>query len=181
MNLSALEKVLVDLKTNREKLISNLTEFNRTIEFLETLYGQQKSATIVEDKPAAITINQKSCACGCGNKIENPTSNVQKYIQGHNNKKPQARLSIAESILTAAGESKHNQINLISRASQLSCEGTVVVQIAVVDMLKKGYIHKGDDLIIRNVKDGKILGLPDLSPSELHDAVISRGSRYDKM
>ena len=86
-------------------------------------------------------------------------------------------MGLTEAIEAAALEARHDQIALVARVMALR-PGTIQASAAtmVSKFLREGRVKKGDDLIIRLVKDGKIQNLP---PMRQDDALpIRRTSQY---
>jgi hypothetical protein len=86
-------------------------------------------------------------------------------------------MGLTEAIEAAALEAKHNQISMVERVLELrhgTLRNSAVSMIGA--LLRKGRLHKGDDLIVRLVKDGEIQNLP---PMRQDDALpIRRTSQY---
>jgi hypothetical protein len=86
-------------------------------------------------------------------------------------------MGLGEAVDAAAFEARHDQIALVARVMALR-PGTIQASAATMvnKFLREGRVKKGDDLIIRLVKDGKIQNLP---PMRQDDALpIRRTSQY---
>lgn len=141
------DAVLADLKENRKLLISNLTELNQAIETIERLYA--KPAKPLSDPPARRE-----------RVIRAPKPDPEGIAEPTEPKGPRM-LGLVEAIQAAAAENKWDQPHLAHRAVALRPDTLITsAQSQICALLKDGRLHKGEDLIIRNVKDGKIQGLP---------------------
>jgi hypothetical protein len=73
-------------------------------------------------------------------------------------------IGLTEAIIRAASAGIYNQIALIDGVMEMRPGTTRPSAVSMISsMLLKGRLHKGDDLIVRNVKDGRVQGLPPIS------------------
>ena len=162
----ALEAVLDDLRAKRDTLLANLAAFDSCITTLEQLYPMEVRA---------LTPNKIAPSQGIRVRLEHhgPTATCDTpqealaLAEGLRKGTPSNLPTMVEALEQAAAEAKHNRVNLIKRAQELR-EGSLYSSLATQTglMLRQGKLHMGDDLIVRLIKDGKIVGLPALTKEE---------------
>ena len=175
------DAVLKDLRENYDILKGNLEELETALRVLERLYA----------KPV------KSLKAAPAQEVATDTVRAPLHLHGAHEEivitepvrvpadsreftldvaKQESRLRtcgftsrLEDVICMAAGEMRHNQIELARRVMVLRPDTTYPsVSSGVSRMLAKGKLHKGEDLIIRNVMDGRVQGLPPVSADASH-------------
>lgn len=184
---SALISVLSDLQRNRNNLAANLKEIENAILCLERLYKIDSIPLLVpkscESQPEPLV--SKSCELQpetCPEPVnEFPNPRVQPSLITHPTVKEKRELKpsmgLTEAILVAVKE-EHDQIALIKRVIELRPESSYNSACTQVStMFRQDKLRKDDNLIVREVEDGKIQGLPPMSVSQT-TGFTSKGSRF---
>lgn len=189
VNREHYDAVLNDLRANRNALAGNLSELNTVIDVLERFYNQPVKTLVqpVCPKTAAGGVLNSAPEITPSAPPVNLTATITKIISNDEFTLDATRaaenvshgsflVGLTETIDRAAAEACHDQIHLVKRVQELR-PGTLTTsaQSLIVTLLRKNRLHKGEDLIIRPVANGKVVGLPNVS----QDAVHSHG-RYSQ-
>lgn len=195
-----LEAVLADLRANRKTLVDNLTELDHAIEVLEKLYTHplekltalpKRAPTLrtvtVEEIPRNLEEVEEIVLEEAAPVAESPTLVPLPYEEripavinhrGDLGATTAADLSIAETVRKAVAEGRYDQTRLSRRVVELRPATSLVsAQQAVYTLLSRRELKKGDDLLIRLVKDGRVMDLPPLTSEERLSA--SRYPQYE--
>lgn len=139
------DAVLADLIKNRNILVSNLQEINGAITTLQRLYGEDKVVVKALTPVPATTP---------------PSAPVEPALDPDPIKPP---TTFDEAMDIVFREGAREQESLIGRIAEIFPIATITSIRAYVNaQLRNGTLHKGDDLKIRRVVDGKVVGLPPL-------------------
>lgn len=233
MALSHVLQTLADLRLRREKLVLNLAELDRVIEFLVREYPADAGRPGVSESPspvidlaprlkarfsdrewqrlrtasaAAAPIQSASSDPGAGSASAAAASDPAPAAPGEPLVVPPAPLAarpaartalvqpasddpagsprfgvgLVDAVKTAAAEARWNQIEMVGRVLQIR-PGTKPnsAQTQIYLMLRERRLHKGDDLVIRNVVDGRIQNLDAAMPALLKCAASERSMPDD--
>jgi hypothetical protein len=159
------DAVLNDLRENYDTLKGNLEEMETAIRVLERLYAKPaKSLKVVlapvkEVTPNVVPADSDEFTLGAAKRNEAPTQKLTRTFE----------IGLTEAIIRAAFAGIYDQCKLIDCVMEMR-PGTTrpSVMSMVSTMLSNGRLHKGDDLIVRNVKDGRVQGLPAVSADAAH-------------
>jgi len=154
------DAVLKDLRENYDTLKGNLEEMETAIRVLERLYAKPAKslkavlAPVKEVTPNVVPADSDEFTLGAAKRNEAPTQKLTGTFE----------IGLTEAIIRAASAGIYNQIALIDGVMEMRPGTTRPSAVSMISsMLLKGRLHKGDDLIVRNVKDGRVQGLPPIS------------------
>jgi hypothetical protein len=168
------DAVLKDLRENYDTLKGNLEEMETAIRVLERLYAKPaKPLKLVVDapkrQPHTLPVNGKTVP------FDPPPSHPAvkdefslESAREHDVVAP-FTVGLETAVSQAASEYRYDHMKLVHRVMEVR-PGTTYPSAAsaVSRMLTKGLIHKGDDLIIRPVVNGKIQGLPPANQDDIN-------------
>jgi len=166
MQRTHLDAVLKDLRSNREVLLGNLKHVNHAIACLEKLYNLDTKPLEVKPEPIPEPVLEES-------ELQDPEADLLQHNM--------PSMGLVQTIEIAAKEGKWDQSQLAHRVVALR-KGTPITtaQSQISSMLHeaKRRLHKGEDLIVRWVQDGKVQGLPEMSEKD-RAFVITRMPQYE--
>jgi hypothetical protein len=154
------DAVLKDLRENHDILKGNLEEMETAIRVLNRMYAKPpKSLKEVTTGTVRISADSGEFTLAAAKHAVHPFE-----------------IGLTEAIVRAATLGIYTQSKLIDCVMEMRPGTTRPSALSMVNMmLSKQRLHKGEDLIIRNVKDGKVRGIP-LTSTDAVKSQIDFGS-----
>jgi hypothetical protein len=139
------DAVLKDLRESYDTLKGNLEEMETTIRVLERLYA----------KPAK---SLKEVATGT---VRVPADSGEFTLAAAKHAVHPFEIGLTEAIVRAATPGIYTQSKLVDCVMEMRPGTTRPSALSMVNMLLSNHrLHRGADLIVRNVTDGKVQGFP---------------------
>lgn len=151
LRIDSLMEVIEDLERNRATLKRNLTAIETTITTLRALYRNGVPRELPSLQPEKLEASPAA---------EEHDDGCEEVHPVRFNK--DAEIGLNEAILKCVREGKHTSITIIDAVLQIrpstSQRGNVSAAVSI--LLRSNRLHKGDDLILRPVVNGKVENLP---------------------